>query len=359
MIRLAIIATVLIPLFGCAESNAPTDTFDRQAMLQDLAMQAIIPAYMSMQTDAGAMIAAIDALTLAPSEVTLRAAREAWLSTALSWQRAQLFDFGPADAITGTLGQSVNTFPTSTAKVEAAIAAGDTSLQNFDRDARGLPALDYLLFDGSAAKVVAKLSTSPMRRAYLRAVTRDIAAHVQRVYNAWNTTYYADFVGRNGTDAGSGATQVFNALNRGFELLKNFKIGIPAGLQAGQTAAAPMSVEAPYSGLSWRLALEHQQAVRDLWTGRVDDSMDYRSFAMYILARGGTDLDRSTTQQFDAIEQASAAIPEDADLGALCAAQDPRIRSYYVELQKLTRFIKSETSSLLGISITYASGDGD
>jgi hypothetical protein len=29
------------------------------------------------------------------------------------------------------------------------------------------------------------------------------------------------------------------------------------------------------------------------------------------------------------------------------------------ELQRLTRFLKSELSSLLGISITYSSGDGD
>jgi hypothetical protein len=31
----------------------------------------------------------------------------------------------------------------------------------------------------------------------------------------------------------------------------------------------------------------------------------------------------------------------------------------HTEMQKLTRFIKSEMSSLLGISITYSSGDGD
>ena len=359
MIRVAIIAAVLVPLFGCADGGAPTDTFDRRAMLEDIAMQAIMPAYALVQTDAITLGTAIETLTQTPSEATLIAAREAWVNTAMSWQRAQLFDFGPADAITGTLGQSINTFPTSTAKVEAAIAAGDTSLLNFDRDARGLPALDYLLFNGSVDQVVTTLAASPMRRAYLRAVIRDVVAHVRRVHDAWNTTYYADFQGRGGTDAGSGATQVFNAVNRGFELLKNFKIGIPAGLQAGQSAPAAMSVEAPCSGLSWRLAIAHQQAVRDLWTGRGAGGIVYTSFASYILSRGGADLERSTVQQFDAIEQAAAAIPLDVDLAALCAAQDPRVRAYYVELQKLTRFIKSETSSLLGISITYASGDGD
>mgnify|MGYP007059449494 CR=1 FL=1 len=36
-----------------------------------------------------------------------------------------------------------------------------------------------------------------------------------------------------------------------------------------------------------------------------------------------------------------------------------RLENLHTEMQKLTRFFKSELSSLLGISITYSSGDGD
>jgi hypothetical protein len=39
--------------------------------------------------------------------------------------------------------------------------------------------------------------------------------------------------------------------------------------------------------------------------------------------------------------------------------QSSQLEQIFLEMTKHTRFIKSEMSSLLGISITYASGDGD
>jgi len=356
---IAALFLVLIGAVACTDSEAPQDPFDRSAMLTSMADRVIIPRYAAMRDASAALSSAVAELTAAPTAEHLQVARTAYIQAATAWQHCQLFDFGPADAITGTLSQNINTFPSTTSKIEQAIAAGDTSLNNFDRDARGLPALDYLLFANDAAATVEALSASAMRGAYVRAVARDIAGHVQRVHASWTSTYRADFLARGGTDAGSATTQVFNAFNRGFEVLKNFKIGIPAGLQAGQTAPAPGSVEAPYSGIAWRLALVHQQAVADLWTGRAADSTTFESFRSYVVAMGGATLATSTLQQFDAIARAANAIPVDSDLGALCASADPRVRTYHIELQKLTRFVKSETSSLLGLSITYSSGDGD
>jgi predicted lipoprotein len=300
-----------------------------------------------MQEASEQLVAAIDACTQSPSEATLQAARKAWIDAAEAWQYAQLFTFGPADGVTGTLSENINTFPTSVTKIEAAIAVGDTSLQNFNRDARGLPALDFLLFGGDDVATVEAFKTSAMRAAYTRAVARDVFTQVDRVHAAWLGGYRESFIARSGSDAGSGATQMFNAVNRAFELLKNYKIGIAA------------SVEARYAEQSWPLAQTHMKALRMFWYGNATNGASFTSLRSYILARGGSALEASTREQFDAIDRAASQVRSDVSLASLCDAEDPSLKAYYVELQKLTRFIKSETSSLLGLSITYASGDGD
>ena len=360
MIKHTLILILLaVFLMGCGDTGGPSDAFDRTRMLTEVAEKAIMPSYAGMLEASEQLVAAIDACTQSPSEATLQTARKAWIDAAEAWQYAQLFTFGPADGVTGTLNENINTFPTSIAKIEATIASGDTSLRNFDRDARGLPALDYLLFSADASASAEALKASAMRAAYTRAVARDILTQVERVHAAWLGGYREAFIARSGSDAGSGATQMFNAFNRAFELLKNYKIGIPAGLQAGQTAPSPTSVEAPYSEQSWRLAQVHMKALRMFWYGNAMNGTSFTSLRSYVLARGGAALEASTREQFDAIDRASSQIADDASLAALSAAEDPALKAYYVELQKLTRFIKSETSSLLGLSITYASGDGD
>lgn len=354
-----ILIMLVLSLIGCGDAGGPSDAFDRSAMLTEVADKAVIPSYAQMREASELLVASIDACTRNPTVATVQAARNAWIDAAEAWQYAQVFTFGPADGVTGMLSENINTFPTSVSKIEAAIVVGDTSLQNFNRDARGLPALDYLLFSADATASAEALKASAMRAAYTRAVARDILTQVERVHAAWVGGYREAFIARSGSDAGSGATQMFNAFNRAFELLKNYKIGIPAGLQAGQTAPSPTSVEAPYSEQSWRLAQVHMKALRMFWYGNAMNGASFTSLRSYVLARGGAALEASTREQFDAIDRASSQIADDASLAALSAAEDPALKAYYVELQKLTRFIKSETSSLLGLSITYASGDGD
>lgn len=360
MIKHALIVILLtVSLTGCGDTGAPSDAFDRSAMLTDVADKAVIPSYTRMREASEQLVAAIDACTQEPTSATLQAARKAWIDAAEAWQYAQLFTFGPADGVTGTLSENINTFPTSVTKIEAAIAVGDTSLQNFNRDARGLPALDFLLFGGDEMTAAEAFKTSAMRAAYTRAVARDVLIHVELVQAAWLAGYRESFIARSGSDAGSGATQMFNAVNRAFELLKNYKIGIPAGLQAGQTAPSAASVEARYAERSWSLAQTHMKALRMFWYGNATNGASFTSLRSYILARGGSALEASTREQFDAIDRAASQVRSDVSLASLCDAEDPSLKAYYVELQKLTRFIKSETSSLLGLSITYASGDGD
>ena len=68
---------------------------------------------------------------------------------------------------------------------------------------------------------------------------------------------------------------------------------------------------------------------------------------------------QDTELQWNVIGTELSALDSQTPLHAMIIGQSPQLERLFAELTKHTRFIKSEMSSLLGISITYASGDGD
>lgn len=365
MKRLALIVLASMALWSCGKSGgtAPDDTFDRSAMLRDMAERWIVPSYVEASATAHAMSMAIDGFTAVPSQQTLNDARQAWTTAVDAWERVVLFDFGPAEGLYGDLTMNAGTFPASPTKIERFVTAGDTSMQNFDRDSRGYLSIDYFLYDGSDVDIVARFSGSEnaARRAYLRTVARTIDEQIAVVSNAWNTSYVTTFVQHNGTDAGSSVSELVNSMAMSFEVLKNDKVGTPAGKRVGQSGPDPRRVEAYYSGRSVVLMRRHFAAIKATWEGISDNGgATFKAFDDYLMTvTGGERLVTDTRVQIARVEELLAALPQDATLASLCASSDPRIETLHTELQKLTRFLKSEMSSVLGVAITYSSGDGD
>lgn len=346
-------------LAGC--DNTPVETndgFDRPAFLAFMADAQIVPAYEAAADALGNLETAILAFTTNPDGATLAQAQEQWLLANLAWQDAQMFNFGPAENSFGTLAEDLGTFPADTTRIEQLIAAGDTSLANFDRDTRGFAGADYLLHQGEEAYRLAGFQQDPLRRAYLRAVTRDLRERLQNVLDEWSS-YRSEFIANDGSDAGSSVSLLYNNFVGSFEALKNFKVGLPAGKRPGQVAAEPNLVEAPYSGTSLPLLIRHFERVVDLWEGipmAGNTRLGWRDYLESVV--GGDALIAATREQIQAVETAIAAMPFES-LSQAIENEAPQVEALHTELQKLTRFFKSDMSSLLGISITYDSGDGD
>lgn len=74
---------------------------------------------------------------------------------------------------------------------------------------------------------------------------------------------------------------------------------------------------------------------------------------------GGSELIALTEAQWSKVEDALNAVPTDQPFSVLVANEHPAVDALHTELQKHTRFFKSDMSSLLGIAITFSSGDGD
>ncbi|GAB4419997.1 MAG: hypothetical protein OHK0039_33050 [Bacteroidia bacterium] len=352
---------LILGLGACKTEGPDLPDFDRQAMLANYADNLIQPAYAALQGEVADLATAYAAFDQTLDTARLAALRTAWLEAALAWQAADVFNFGPAGeaGLLKSLAQEIGTFPVNRAQVETFIAAGDLTLNNFNRDTRGLPAIEYLLFGERqpVAGVTAALQDS-VRRAYLGALIGHLQQRVDAVVQGWQG-YRADFVANDGTDIGSATSQLYNAFVQRYEAIKNFKVGLPAGLRAGQTQPEPHLVESPFAGQSRALAEAHLAAVWRVYAGQ-GSSGDGSGLRDYLLAvTGGSDLVAATDVQWAAVQAALAQVPADQDLADLAAAEDPRLIALHTELQKHTRFFKSDMSSLLGIAITFSSGDGD
>jgi len=360
-----LVSLTLVLAVGCDKNGKdPTNNFDRGAMLRNYADNLIAPAFGSVQSKLSSLKVVAEGFNTVLSSDALEVLQAEWANAYTEWQYANAYNFGPAgeDGLRKGLIEEVGTFPASESKIEAVIAAGTWNLNDFERDARGFLALEYLIFgkNQSNDEIVAAFANSASRRAYLLALCQNLNDRVGDVQNAWNGSYRTQFVQNAGTDVGSSTSQLYNEFVRSYESIKNFKLGLPLGKRTGQTQAEPHLVEAYYSGQTLTMLKAHVAAIEDIWLGRSRTGQDGIGFREYLdNVEGGKDLIVSTEAQLAALKSALANVPESPALSEQISGDKSFLEALYVEFSKMTRFFKSDMSSLLGIAITYSSGDGD
>lgn len=351
--------------FACGDKDGNSEpNFDRSAMLRNYADNLIKPAYNDLSTEIAILKTAINAFVANPSVSTLNASQEAWLKTYKTWLYASAYNFGPAgpEGLDKRLSIEIATFPASSEGIETAISNGTTSVDLFNRDTRGFFGVEYLLFDLNEdnASIVSKFEASQDRKTYLINIINDIQTRVKTVSDAWNGTYFNEFVNNTGTDAGSSTSQLYNNFVLSFETIKNVKIELPLGKRPGQETIAPQLVEAYYSGESLEMMKIHLATIEAIYYGTSKTGTTGIGFKDYLeTVEGGPELITSTATQLTNVKNALQAIPLTPSLSEQIQNNPQPIEEFRVELQKHTRFFKSEMSSKLGISITYSSGDGD
>jgi predicted lipoprotein len=365
-----IVASVFVLIQSCSksgDSNKPSGggtSFDRKGMLTNISTNIIIPAYTAFQTDAVNLNAAVTAFNASSGSATLTALQTAFKATYKQWQATSVFEVGPAEQ--ADLRVNTNTYPADIAQINSNITSGTYNpdlLANLA--AKGLPAMDYLLFGIGADNNAILLqyttdSKAVNRKTYLATLSAELKTNATTVLIAWNGAYKTTFVNADGTDQGSSTGQLVNQLVYDYEILKNYEIGIPAGIQSMGTTF-PQKVQAYYSKMSVQLALLHIQAVENIYLGKSaqGDGQGLDDYLTQINAKysDGTPLNTVIKNQFATATTKLQALTD--PLSDNIKNNNTAVTAAYTELQKLTVLLKTDMPSSLGILITYGDNDGD
>lgn len=344
---------------GSDDNAAGNSSFDRKAMLTNISTNLIIPAYTAYQADAVNLDAAVTAFVANPDAARLTAVQAAFKTTYQQWQATSVFEFGPAEQV--SLRVNTNTYPTDVTQINANITS-NTYNPNLIANlaAKGLPALDYLLFGTGAdnAAILTQYTTDSQaanRKTYLTTLCAELKTNATTVLSGWST-YKATFINADGTDTGSSTGQLVNQLVYDYEILKNYEIGIPAGVQSLGTTF-PTKVQAYYSKTSLQLALLHLQAVQNIYTGKNGLGLDDYLTKINAKAKDGTPLNTVITSQFGTATTKLNTLTDPLSQNIVSNAS--AVTATYTELQKLTVLLKTDITSSLGVLITFGDNDGD
>ncbi|NCD68554.1 imelysin family protein [Mucilaginibacter agri] len=359
-------ASVLTLMQACSKSSGGDDgkqtntQFDRKGLLTNMSTNIILPAYTSFQASASALNDAVVAFNASPDAAKLTAAQTAFVAAYKQWQSTSEYDFGPANQ--ANFRVNINTYPADITQINTNIISNTYNpalLANLA--AKGLPAIDYLLFGVGTdnASILAQYTADAKaanRKTYLAALALEIKTSATSVLSTWNSSYKATFLAADGTDVGSSLGQLVNQLVYDYEILKNYEVGVPAGTQSMGTTY-PQKVQAYYSKISLQLALLHIQAMQNLYMGK--DGLGLDDYLINVNAKysDGRLLNDVIKAQFATATAKLQALTD--PLADNIRTNPGAVTAAYTELQKLTVLLKTDMTSSLGILITFGDNDGD
>ncbi|WP_420574148.1 imelysin family protein [Kordia sp.] len=366
-----IFSIVLLALFivACSSSDdspAPGGgngtTFDRAAMLENIADNIVIPSYQNLNTDLGALVTAKDNFNTTPNQANLDALRTAWLTAYKAWQHVESFNIGLAEQTLYYF--QMNTYPVNTTDVENNVASGSYDLGHpNNNDAVGFPALDYMLYGlaGTDAEIVNKYTTATdaaKYKTYLSDLVDQMQMLTQSVLNDWTSSYRDTFVASTSNTATSAANKFVNDFIFYYEKgLRANKIGIPAGNFS--STSLPDRVEGFYNEeASKELALEALTAVQNIFNGtQFGGSATGESFKTYLTSLERTELATLINNQFNTARGKIQAL--NSNFITQINTDNTKMTEAYDALQAAVVLLKVDMLQAFNISVDYVDADGD
>jgi len=353
-----IVVFLALSLFACKNKKKPTDEdqFDKHAMLRNISENVIIPRYVELEESLNALALKLETFDASPTASTLKAAQEATLSAYLAWQYCSVFEFGPAAE--ENLRLSMNTFPCDTAQIESNISTETYDLAlAVNADAKGFPALDYLLFAKPESQTIISFSAaSKSRYAYASAVLTELQGKIAEVIHGWNEgSYSVEFSNNTASNVGSPIGSLINQINFEFELLKNARIGIPMGKKTlGETQV--LKLEAYYADRSKSMSLANLQGIQEAFSGGSGQGFDDYLDALGA-KRGNENLSTAILNGFSEVR--SALESTDESYRNIIENNVSALETSYSAIEQLVVLLKTDLPSQLGVQITYQDNDGD
>jgi uncharacterized protein len=364
---------------GNTKNDAPTDGFDRSALLDHLAHKVILPMQSAFAAKAATLPTAVgaycNALDANAVETTRDAAQAAFGEAIDSWERAESLLVGPAAMDNKAQRDLIYSWPLISAcnldrdTVTQFNTPGSYDISTKMINVRSLTAIEYLLFTtdpmhsciAEPAGWTALAPDLPKARCRLALViATDVAAQAAALETAWRPDGgdYAGVLAKAG-QSGSSITSAHDGINRVSDgifyvdtMVKDMKLGQAAGIAANicGTVGEPCirEVESNLSDRGTFAIRANLAGLREGFTGTTATD-DGPGFDDFLIAVGHAEVATKMTTDLDAAIAAATAMP-DSYLTALTSNYQ-QVVATHTAVREFTGDLKSQFLTLLALQI--------
>lgn len=217
------VSLITIALFsGCSDSPINTDNdqgsdFDAAAMLQNEAENVILQTYVDLDSEAGDLVSAVEALKENATQANLDAAQTQWQETRKPWENSESFLFGPV-ANKG-VDPAIDSWPLNKTDLNNVLGNGDPLSKSYvdvlENNLKGFHTIEYLLFGDSSSKAPGDFTAREFE--YLLAATRSFKAETKKLAMAWKPS--GDNYMQQLAEAGNSSSNVYQTQKSALEEL--------------------------------------------------------------------------------------------------------------------------------------------
>jgi predicted lipoprotein len=340
---------------GCGDAPASSGDFSKKLLLESAGACSAFHAC-QLSTVAFELGRQVTLYADDPSEERLDEARAAWIQAVEAWSATAPARFGPiagvvADKYHGRgIGGFIHVWPAlNRCEIEKQVAnrAYEAGFDGIRPAARGLPALEYLLFyEGndtacsaisSAGEVWATLSTDEIaeaKRDYAKSVVQDLYLKTEELVNVWaedGENFGATLASYEGYGSEQEALNVVAwSLLYPYDTVRDLKVGPLAGI-----GTAKPNEMTPYAEVDLQTIVANMQAFRALFQGCGEEGAGI-GFDDWLVAAGAGDLAADILQALEDIDARASALPP------LHEATSEEMVAFYADLKVLSDLLKGQ-----------------
>jgi uncharacterized protein len=277
-------------VFGCGKR-------DQAAVLSALVTDVVLGMARDMRTESSALHAALRALSSEPSAEHHASSRAAFTRTTLAWKRASAFRAGPF--VSSNAFQRAAFWPARSQLIDDVLDSpepiDESRIEALAVDARGLYALEYLLFDADNARGMGVSSHlhGARARAYALELGANVRGYADRVQRSLGDgqDYAKRFAGGQKASLDTLVAQTLDTLSVAlgkFDRIERAR---------RENVPLPAAVEGYFSGTSHQIVLAIVTGTRLLYSGSGKGGLSE------LVAAASQPIDDHVRQSFDGAEQ--------------------------------------------------------
>ncbi|MEO1287256.1 MAG: imelysin family protein, partial [Chloroflexota bacterium] len=246
--KLSAMIIIVLGIFLVQVENSQSQTFDREAMLEGMITETILPLHTTFAEQATTLSTTALDFQADPTPETLATLQSAWVETSIAYGHIEVYRFRRVMPFINQL----DSIPPNIEFIEAYIADEETLdadiAESLGSQLKGLATLEYLIFTDDA---ISLLTENEARLAYMSAVAADIERVANELVAQWTLDAggYGDrFLSADGepNSVRSSISMLSNEMIAILEDVTTFGLGVPLGYE-NRGEVQPARVYAPYS----------------------------------------------------------------------------------------------------------------